>query len=80
MSGDQGDFSNISIESFEKQFANTERTKVSRSELRDLASVVVKTGLRKTKADVRRLVPQNGLSINGQNISTEDEVIKPTGA
>jgi tyrosyl-tRNA synthetase len=48
--------------------------------LRDLASLVVKTGLRKTKADVRRLVPQNGLNVNGQIITTEDEVIKATGA
>ena len=47
--------------------------------MRDIASLVVKTGLRKTKADVRRLVAQNGLHVNGQNISTEDEVIKATG-
>ena len=48
--------------------------------MRDLASLVVKAGLRKTKADVRRLVPQNGLNVNGLSISTEEEVIKATGA
>jgi len=47
----------MSREEFERHFSDTARTKVSRAELRDLASLVVKAGLRKTKADVRRLVP-----------------------
>ena len=48
--------SSMTLEQFEKHFANTARTKLPRSEIRDIASAVVKTGLRKTKADVRRLV------------------------
>ncbi len=69
----------MSLEIFEKHFANTSKTKISKSEMRDIASLVVKTGLRKTKADVRRLVAQNGLAVNGKNVTTEDEVIKATG-
>lgn len=67
------------LKHFEQRFANTSKTKLTRAEMRDIASLVVKCGLRKTKADVRRLVAQNGLAVNGITITSEEEVIKVTG-
>jgi tyrosyl-tRNA synthetase len=41
--------------------------------LKDIASLVVKAGLRPTKADVKRLISQGGLSINGAQVSSEEK-------
>lgn len=51
-----GDVATLTRDQFEAQFLHTERVRVKRDELRDLASLVVRCGLRPTKADVRRLV------------------------
>lgn len=45
---------NMSLENFEQHFENTTKTAIT--ELNDVASLVVTLELRKTKADVRRVM------------------------
>jgi tyrosyl-tRNA synthetase len=70
-----GDPSKMSAQQFEEQFRNTERVRVSKADLKDIASLVVMTKLRPTKADVKRLVGQGGLSVNGL-VVTSEEIVK----
>jgi tyrosyl-tRNA synthetase len=44
--------------------------------LKDLGSLIVLTGLRKTKADVRRLIQQGGVSVNGNLLADEEAIRK----
>lgn len=69
----------LSIGEFERHFQNTQRLKLPRSELKDLASLVVKAGLRPNKADVRRLVQQGGLSLNGEAVTSDERSRQPLG-
>ena len=63
----------MTVEQFEQQFANTKKVIVKREEARDYASIVVKAGLRKTKAEVKRIIGQKGLSVNGKVVA-ENEI------
>ena len=63
----QESLENMEESEFIDHFFHTDKTKVSKSELSDVSTLLVQTlGLRKTKADVRRLMKQNGLTINGE--------------
>jgi tyrosyl-tRNA synthetase len=68
-----GDLKKMTLEEFESQFANTEKVIIPKGEVRDLASLVVRCGLRPTKADVKRLVLQGGLTLNGVSVTTEEK-------
>ncbi|TNV78816.1 hypothetical protein FGO68_gene1674 [Halteria grandinella] len=64
----------LTLEQFEAQFRNTERIVIQRSDLKDISSLVVQAKLRGTKAEVKRLVQQGGLSVNGEIISSDERI------
>lgn len=50
------DLHKMTHEQFESHFQNTNKIKVTVLDAQDISSVVVKSGLRKTKAEVRRVI------------------------
>lgn len=51
----------MNLSEFELHFKATEKIKLSKLEFRDISTLIVKCGLRKTKADVKRVMQQGGL-------------------
>ena len=61
-------FEQVTEQQFLGLVKDVKKQVIKKAELRDLSSLVVACGLRSTKAEVRRLMQQNGVSLNNKAV------------
>lgn len=64
---------NMSLQEFESHFEHTEKSRFN-EDVKDFSSLLTDLKLRKTKADARRVMSQNGLQVNGTVMPENREI------